>query len=65
VLFVKVVNRTGIFIGVENILVSSEPLALMEAASRGLEKQGFGRSFCYREYSGQQELAPDKMQSGL
>ncbi|WP_256637278.1 MULTISPECIES: hypothetical protein [Flavobacterium] len=34
-------------------------LALMEAASPDLEKQGFlAVVFVYREYSGQQEIAP-------
>jgi len=33
----------------------------MEAASPDLEKQGFfSLSFYYREYSGQQEIAPKK-----
>ncbi|HEU0125317.1 hypothetical protein [Flavobacterium sp.] len=35
-------------------------LALMEAASPDLEKQGFlAVVFVYREYSGQQEIAPE------
>jgi len=36
-------------------------LALMDAASPDLEKQGFlAIVFVYREYSGQQEIAPKK-----